>query len=190
KMLRQSKLYRPLINLVRKSSDSLASSIMPVIALGGVGAGVYYASKAILHDKYYGQSAAVEVMKDVAFLNDDLDIKLDSPKIAFSDINELVDYYRNNREPRRAFDPPLSKYQEKGVEFCRSQFYVKGPNDCSSGRKVAQIYAETKMTEDGPAIYYAQADIFDIESVIKGSPRQVSKPILIADNRPVEKSDE
>ena len=122
-MLRQSKLYRPLINrpLVRKSSDSLASNIIPVVALGGVGAGVYYASKAILHDKFYGQSAAVDVMKDVAFLNDDLDIKLDSPKIAFSDINELVDFYRNNREPRRAFDPPLSKYQ--GTKLRKQRVY-------------------------------------------------------------------
>jgi hypothetical protein len=120
-MLRQSKLYRPLTNLVRKSSDSLASNIIPVVALGGVGAGVYYASKALLHDKYYGQSAAVEAMKDVAFLNDDLDIKLDSPKIAFSDINELVDFYRNNREPRRAFDPPLSKYQ--GTKLRKKRVY-------------------------------------------------------------------
>ena len=46
------------------------------------------------------------------------------------------------------------------------------------------------MTDDGPEIYYAQADIFDIESVIKGNPHQVSKPILIADNRPVEKTEE
>lgn len=175
------------------NASKVANTAIPVLGLGALGLGVVQCMKLIYQDEYYGETAVCKMIKDVAVNNDDLEIKMDSPLIVLSNLAELTDFYKSNKLPRRAFSPACEKISESAEQknSFRTTFFVKGPNDGYSGRKVAQVYAEVDSTDTGVKMTAAMADIYDIEDVIaeRKAPK-LCRSIMITDTREMDYDEE